>query len=161
MSDISSVLVREATVSDYDNFIRVYSEVEKLHREKLPWKFKEPDILFSKQDYKDMIDNSLTKVYLACVWQTAVWLVIAYIKDHKDIPQLQRRTYINIDTICVVETHRKQWIWKILLSEVENWARDNNILDIQLNVREFNEDAKKFYLNHWFEPISIIMRKTL
>ncbi len=161
MSDISNVSVREATVSDYDDFIRVFSEVEKLHRKNLPRKYKEPDILFPKQDYEDIVDNPSAKVYLAYIWQTIVWLVIAYVKDHKDIPLLQKRSYINIDTICVVETYRKQWIWKILLSEVENWAKNNNILDIQLNVREFNKDAKNFYLNHWFEPISSIMRKTL
>jgi hypothetical protein len=35
----------------------------------------------------------------------------------------------------------------MLLTEAENWAKDNNISDIQLNVREFNKNAKSFYLN--------------
>lgn len=161
MSGIFNVLIREATVSDYDDFIKVFSEVEKLHREKLSRKFKEPDVLFSKLDYGDIIASSSAKVYMAYIWQTVVWLVIAYIKNHKNIPLLQERTYIDIDTICVLKEYRKQWIWKILLSEVEDWARDNDILDIQLNVREFNNDAKNFYLNHWFESVSSIMRKIL
>ena len=163
MSDIKNVnmLVREATVSDYNDFIRVFSEVEELHRKNLPWKFKKADIIFSKSDYEAEIQDYSKKIYLAYIWQKVVWLLMAHIKNNKDIPLLQIRTYVDIDTICVVDGYRKQWIWKLLLTELENWARDNNILDIQLNVREFNRNAKIFYLNHWFESISSIMRKTL
>ena len=67
MSDIPNVSVREATVSDYDDFIRVFSEVEKLHRKNLPRKYKEPDILFPKQNYEDIVDNPPAKVYLAYI----------------------------------------------------------------------------------------------
>ena len=161
MNDIKNVLVREATVSDYDDFIRVFSEVEELHRKNLPWKYKKADIIFSKTDYEAEIEDSSKKIYLAYIWQKVVWLLTAYIKKHKDIPLLQTRTYVDIDTICVIDGYRKQWIWKMLLNEAENWARDNDISDIQLIVREFNKNAKSFYLNHWFEPISSIMRKTL
>ncbi len=161
MNDIKDVLVREATVSDYDDFIRVFSEVEELHRKNLPWKFKKADIIFSKSDYEAEIEDPSKKIYLAYIWQKVVWLLMAYIKNHKDIPLLQPRTYVDVDTICVVDGYRKQWIGKMLLTEAENWAKDNNISDIQLNVREFNKNAKSFYLNRWFEPISSIMRKTL
>ena len=156
-----NVSIREAKQSDFDNFIKVFSIVEEFHRINLNWKFKKPDILFSEEEFNDMIKDNNTKIYLACLWKLVVWILLAYVKKQKDKPVLKDRTYIDIDSICVLDEYRKLWIWKMLLSKIEGWAKNNNILDIQLNVREFNKNAKNFYLNNWFDSISSTMRKTL
>ena len=156
-----NIFIREAKQSDFDSFIKVFSIVEELHRINLNWKYKKPDILFSKEEFNDMINDNDTKIYLACFWELVVWILLAYVKRQKDKPVLKDRIYIDIDSICVLDEYRNLWIWKMLLSKIEDRAKDNNILDIQLNVREFNKNAKNFYLNNWFDSVSSIMRKTL
>lgn len=159
--DLSNISVRDADYSDFDNFVSIFSIVEELHRTNLSWKYKKPEILFSKEEFNNMVEDNNVIIYLAYVWEYVVWFLLAYVKNQSNKSILQDRVYIDIDAICVVDNYRNLWIWKMLLSKIENWAKDNNILDIQLNVREFNKNAKNFYLNNWFDSISCTMRKTL
>jgi len=157
----SDIFIREAKQSDFDSFIKVFSIVEEFHRINLDRKFKKPEVLFSKEEFNSMVKDNNTKIYLACFWELVVWILLAYVKRQKDKPVLKDRTYIDIDSICVLDEYRNLWIWKMLLSKIEDRAKNNNILDIQLNVREFNKNAKNFYLNSWFDSVSSTMRKTL
>lgn len=159
--DLSNLSIRNAEYDDFNGFVKVFSVVEELHRINLDWKYKKPEILFSKEEFNNMIEDNNIKIYLACLWEDIIWLLLAYIKNQKNKPVLKDRVYIDIDTICVLDKYRNLWIWKMLLSKIEDWAKNNNILDIQLNVREFNKSAKKFYSNNWFNSVSCIMRKTL
>lgn len=158
---LSNLKVQEAYSSDYEWFLQVFSRVEALHREFLPWKYKKTDIFFSKQEFEDILIWNNAKIFIAKYNQQIVWIVLAFIKEAPNKPILQKRKYIEIDTICVLEKFEWQWIWKKLLNTIEQRWNIIGIQDIQLNVWLFNKSAVDFYIRNWYHTVSSIMRKEL
>ena len=58
---------------------------------------------------------------------------------------LKERYYLDISTLVIDEKERRKGYGKLLLSAAENFAREQNIFDIQLNVWGCNSDANAFY----------------
>ncbi len=157
-----NIILVPATQEDYLWFVEVFKEVEEFHRLQAPWKFKQPEPeLFTKEYYMSIITSADSKLLLAKDGERVVWCALAFIKKASDIPVLKPRIWVDIDTIVVQETYKKKWIGKILLQKVEDRAKENAISDIELNVRDFNQWAIKFYEKSWFTTYSHKMRKII
>ena len=65
--DLSNLSIRNAEYDDFNGFVNVFSVVEELHRINLDWKYKKPEILFSKEEFNNMIEDNNIKIYLACL----------------------------------------------------------------------------------------------
>lgn len=85
--------------------------------------------------------------------------VLAMIEDEPD--DLITLPRIVVHEIAVHKDARHKGIGKALLSEVEVWAKNQEINIIHLNVWEFNEQAKVLYDNLGFKTISRTMEKTI
>ncbi|MBQ7074665.1 hypothetical protein IJM86_06585 [bacterium] len=91
MFSLENIIIRQANTSDYDDFLTVFSEVEKLHRENLPWKFQKTEVLFAVSDYQEMINDPHAKVSLAYDENKIVGFSIAYMRQNKEIPIFQKK----------------------------------------------------------------------
>lgn len=156
------MIITSATQEDYLWFVEVFKEVEEFHRLQAEWKFKKPELeLFAKEYYTDIITGTDSKLLLAKDGDHVAWFILAFKKKASPIPVLQQREWIDIDNLVVQEEYKKQWIGKLLLQKIEDWAKENKIKDLQLHVWWFNEWAIKFYEKSWYAIISHNMRKVI
>ena len=61
----NEIMIEDARYSDYDDFLSLFSIVETLHRNKLPWKYQKPDILFTEQEFSELLKQHTTKISIA------------------------------------------------------------------------------------------------
>ena len=59
--------------------------------------------------------------------------------------------YLDIDEICVDKDHRRQGIASSIMKYIENYAKEIGIERIELNMWEFNEEARSFYEKSGFK----------
>jgi ribosomal protein S18 acetylase RimI-like enzyme len=107
-----------------------------------------------------LIQDQTTKIFMAKDWEQNIGLILAFKKQAPQKPVLKKREYIEVDTLCISPSHRKQWIGKLLLDEVEKRAKEDNIDDIQLTVWNFNQGAKDFYEKNGYLTVNGLMRKS-
>jgi len=155
------IKVSQAKKEDYNGFIEVFKEVEELHRLNASWKFKKPEPIFSEEYYEKLINDENCMFFLAKDENEIVGYSIAYKKEVSDIPVLKNRKWIHIDDLSVKSNQRKKGIGSIIMEEIENWAKKNNINEIELNVWLFNTNAINFYEKKGYEAFSQRMRKTI
>lgn len=155
-----TITIQSATVHDYQDFVSIFSLVEETHREALPRKYQKPEILFTQEEFLSLIQDQATKIFMAKDWDLNIGFILVFKKQALQKPVLRKREYIEVDTLCISPSHRKQWIGKLLLDEVEKRAQENNINDIQLTVWDFNKEAKAFYEKNGYQTINCLMRKS-
>ena len=59
--------------------------------------------------------------------------------------------YLDIDEICVDNDHRRQGIASSIMKYIENYAKEIGIESIELNMWEYNEEARSFYEKSGFK----------
>lgn len=156
------ISIIEAQENHYVGFLEVFKELEEFHRINAEWHFKKPDLaLFDETHFLKLINDQNCFFFLALNNSQIVWYVIAHKRDAANIPVLKERARLYIEDIVVKKSHRENWIGSLLLNKIELLAKENDLHEIELNVRMFNKDAIEFYEHKWYEPYSQRMRKVI
>ena len=66
---------------------------------------------------------------------------------------------LKFDNLAVLEEYKWKWVWKILQEEIESWAKNESISDLELNVWDFNRSAIGFYEKNWLKQCLIEWEK--
>jgi len=155
--------IREARIDDYEGFLSVFKEIEKLHREFVNWKFRECDNeqnIFPYEYYKKMVEKNNSNIYIFEFENKIVGLSMGEIVESKDIPVLKEREYLKIRTVGVLPEYRNKGIGNKLLKELENWAMSKGVYDFEIDVYAFNNSALEFYKNNDFDVYLYGLRKS-
>lgn len=107
-----------------------------------------------KKLYKYILDNN-TKMYGAYVNELFVGFVWIYVYEFLK----SKRVHINY--IAVDRLHRKKCIATLLLKEAIQFAKLNNIKEVDLNVNISNKAAISLYNNYGFKNDKIHMVKSI
>lgn len=138
---------RPATLSDCAAIQPILAEGHAVHQEALPHIYRAAfrhtqeaiDWLapYIEQDDKLLLvaeqQEQIAGVLLASIWEPP------------DRPHRIPRRFVHVNTLDVTAAHRRRGVGQILMREVERWAREQGLSEIELNVWAFNDKALRLY----------------
>lgn len=150
-----NVLVREATLDDYEALCEIYSELDTLHRENHPELFIKPDDYARAREYIDeMIKGRDRALFVAIMDAIVVGFAECYILESSSFPVIKKREWVQLDGIAVKKEYHKNRIGSLLFQKVVQWAESRDINRIELKVYSFNRNAVEFYLKQGFKELN-------
>jgi GNAT superfamily N-acetyltransferase len=163
-----TIAVRVATLLDYEALCDLLEEVDRAHRDALPDLFQATAgpardftyirALITDRDYGVFVaelENAGDRnaVLVGCL------VIIA--RASPDIPILVPMRYAMVDTLVVKHACRGSGVGHQLMQHAEGWVREKGLDRIELNVFEFNQDARIFYERLGYTTLSRRMVKHL
>ena len=139
------MIIKRAELSDMDGTNRLLKQVLMVHHEGRPDLFKPNAKKYTDEELSEIILDDTRPIFVAKedgkVLGYAFCVFIRHIANNilTDIKTLY------IDDLCVDESVRGKHIGKSLYEYVMEFARDNGVYNITLNVWELNSGAKRFY----------------
>ncbi len=152
---MSGFTVREATPADYDAVCVLAREMDRVHREGLPGRFREHDGPVRARDYVEgLIADPRTFLGVAELDGRLVGIINSGLSDTPDVPVKVRRTFLKVRGIVVDPAVRRRGIGRALLETATAWAREHSAVEVQLNVYDFNDVGRAFFARLGFSPLS-------
>ena len=154
--------IRPATLKDFRQLRDLYQELDVLHAESLPAVFKTLDKPATRKNYlAAALSDGNTVLLVAENSDGIVGVVHASIRDAPDYPVFVPRKYAWVESLSVRGDFRRYGVGRALMKQVEAWAAEKGIAQVELNVWEFNEKARAFYESLGYETASRRMWKAL
>lgn len=156
------LVIREATLLDYENLCELFDEADKLHRDHLSERLQEPKGPARDKGFiLDLLADQSVGLFVVESDGKLLGLVQAAVKVAPPMSIFVPRCYVIVDTLVVKEDFRQQGIGQKLMDKVHHWAISKGASDVELNVYEFNKEANAFYQKLGYETISRKMSKSL
>jgi len=148
MPPTDQVSVRKAVPADHDDVSRLSRSVDELHRESLPWMFRVPDVEPRPRAYLESLlgrDDAVVYVADAIGADGLVGVAFGLMRAMPAFPVFVQQRYGVLDGLVVDDAWRRRGIGKQLVQAVESWALDLGAQWLEMNVYEFNVEARRFY----------------
>src|SRR3954447_10298154 len=159
MLNADEAIIRRARFDDYAEACRLSDAVDELHRDRLPWVFKTPDVQpRSEACFSDLLNREDTAVFVAGAGHV-VGIAFGRLRSPPELPVFRQQRFGVLDELVVDPTWRRRGIGRRLAHAVEQWARESGAPWIELNVYDFNTEARRFYEALGYLPLSTKLRK--
>jgi len=156
------ILIRAAEERDYNALCEIMDEVDRLHRENLPERFKAAAGPVRTQDYiYNAIQAPDVGFFVAEFEGAVVGFVHLVLRDTLEVPIFVQRRYAVVDSLAVRQEHRRSGVGRALMERAHAWARTKGATSIELNVYAFNRVAERFYRKLGYEILSRRMSRSL
>ena len=156
------MVVRDAQVKDFKQMNSIFKQVDGLHSEAHPLIFNQTVENARSSDYlSEVIQNNKQKLIVAVEDNVVIGLAKADIECSPSNPLFVQREWLSISTIVVDKKHRRKGVGKILLDNLYDWAKEYNIVEVELTVFSFNKSAIEFYIKKGFNEVRIKMHKRI
>lgn len=157
------VTVRKATLEDYDALSEMLEEVDALHRQALPHLFRAPPVwpARSREEVSALLADEQALVLVAEEGGRIVGVNIAKMVSAPDTPLHVPRRLAHVGPLVVSWANHHRGIGRMLMEGALDWARQQGVGQIELNVFEFNQGAIKFYEKLGFKTLSRKMEISL
>lgn len=156
------MVIKKATIKDYDQLCKLFTEVDEIHRIALPEIFKKPDgSARTKEYFQDLLKDKNVLINVVEEESQLVGFIHAYIKGSPNIPIMVSRKYGVIENLAVTKKFQGQGIGRKLMESAHEWFKDFEIKSIELNVWEFNQKAIGFYEKLGYQALSRKMGKKI
>ncbi|MDX8342207.1 GNAT family N-acetyltransferase [Rossellomorea sp. YZS02] len=139
-----NVLMREATVNDYDAVHHIQKQVHEMHTKERPDHYRMAETTLDKAYFSRLVEEDNTKVFLLEDHQTIAYTIIT-IKHTEERPILVSKKVVYMDDFGVDHVYRGKGLGKIFFEKILEFAKDIEADSLELGVWEFNEAAIKFY----------------
>jgi ribosomal protein S18 acetylase RimI-like enzyme len=149
--------ILEAKETDLPSLIELNSEVQELHINWNPEKFKKVSKNEIIEWLMELLNDKTVKVLIAFMDSKAVGYAIAKILKREGNVFIYPSQFIEIDQIAVTKKYRNKNVGKKLVEEIKNHAQKIGINTLSLSVLARNSNAIKAYTNMGFEPEGIKM----
>jgi ribosomal protein S18 acetylase RimI-like enzyme len=156
------IIVRSATLADYEDTCALLGAVDELHRRNVPWLFRKPLAEPRSRDFFGrLLQGEDSTVLVAQAGTTLVGVATAILRDAPELAVFVPQRWGVLDNIAVLESWRRRGVGSSLTREAERWMTRRGANWIELGVYAFNEDARAFYQALGYLPVSTKLRKPL
>ena len=146
MGNDMQIVIRQATVQDYDALCAIIDEVDSLHRDRMPHIFQKPPGPVRDREYiLGLLADESVGLFVAEVEDQVAGFVHALVRDSPPWPILVPRRRAFVDSLAVWSRFRRRGVGRALMDQAHEWAIAKGAVDIELNVFEFNQSALAFY----------------
>lgn len=154
--------IRPAMIDDYEALCHLFDEGDALHREYLPHLFQEsPGPVREAAYVRELIDDDKVGFFVATRADKPVGALVVLARETPEVPIFVPRRYAIVDNVVVAEKQRNRGIGRALMRRAEAWAKERELLDVELNVYAFNQNAIGFYRELGYEIVRCTMSKRL
>ena len=158
-STSTQATIRLARLSDYDGACRLLDVLDALHRERLPWMFQAPSGQPRSEDYfADLLKREDMAVFVADAGQL-VGVALGLMRAAPELPVFIEQRWGLLDGLVVDPAWRRRGVGELLARAVEAWALRLGARWVEVNVYEFNDEARRFYEALGYLPLSMKLRK--
>ena len=158
---MDNVLIRRITLDDFEDVNLIMDEIHKLHVDNRPDIYCNTDVVMSKDEFINVVNNNKVISIVAQIDSTVVGLCIISIKEIGGNSVIKSRKVAYMDDLGVLKKYRNQGIGKRLYNEGKKLALEFGVESLELMVWEFNIDAIKFYESENMKARSRIMEVKL
>jgi GNAT superfamily N-acetyltransferase len=159
MSTAHDATIRTARLDDYEQVCRLTDLLDVVHRDGAPWMFRAPDVPPRSDAYfAELLSRDDSAVFVADAGQI-VGVAFGLLRAAPDLPIFHQQRWGVLDGLVVEPAWRRRGIGKLLTYAVEKWATDLGVPWVELNVYQFNVEARQFYEALGYLPYSTKLRK--
>ncbi|WP_455714485.1 GNAT family N-acetyltransferase [Anaerosporobacter sp.] len=148
------MLIRDGKIEDYNAVEKIAKQVHELHVGFRPDIYHLVETVIDEYTYSEYINTK--SIIVAEQEQKIVGYMISYVREISS-PMLKGRKVLFIDSIAVLDEHRREGIGSKLLEYAKNYAKDNELQAVELQVNAKNKNAYHTYSNNGFIEKSINM----
>ncbi len=150
-------MIRRAKESDLAGINNLLFQVNNVHADGRPDLFSRGGKKYNDEEVLEIINDDKRPifVYLDENDQILGYVFCVYQNNYGD------KVTLYIDDLCVDENCRGHHVGTKLYNYVVDYAKENNIYHITLNVWCLNESAMKFYEKCGLKPLKVMMEKVL
>ena len=160
----AAIVVREAVSGDYEALCEIIDQVDELHRNKLPSRFKAAEgPVRSKAYIVNAISAAEIGLFVAETEheRSLLSFVHVMIRDTPGIPIFVPRRYAVVDSLAVRREHQRSGVGRALMERALAWAMAKGAESMELRVYAFNGPAMRFYERLGYRILSHHMTKWL
>jgi ribosomal protein S18 acetylase RimI-like enzyme len=151
--------IRVMTLADYGSVSHLFHELDVLHSDRLPWLFRRLDR--SPRDesmFRTVLADERASVLLADAGEVAGFVHVV-VREAPVFPLFVPQLRGLIENIYVAPDWRRRGLARSLMQAAEKWAYQHGSQGIDLNVYEFNEQARALFAAMGYSTLSRRMSK--
>jgi len=145
-----SVVIRRAMVDDAEGILALLEQVEAIHQKGRPDLFREHGTKYTITELFEIMADAERPIFVAVEGCKVVGYIFGIITETKDSTMLVDMKTIHLDDVCIDEKCRGMGIGGQLMEYVTAWAKSVGCNRMDLDVWEFNSDARRFYEKYGF-----------
>ena len=135
--------IRNLTNADYAAVLELYAELDRIHYEARPDYFGKRECAYPKDAYDEVLADPECLMLGAFEGDALLGTVRATAWNKSGM--IEGIKTVCLDNIYILPEARRRGIAKALFTEVENWAKDQGAVRLDLHVWGFNRDALALY----------------
>ena len=142
-----NTIMRNAKFSDFNDVNNLMLELHNLHVKNRNDVFKATDSPMKEEYFKDLLNNQDVKLFVIENLENSEIVGYSNLKlmNTPNIDIVVKSKYIYIDDFCIKQAYKRKGIGKKLFNFILEYAKQQGVESVQLNVWSFNEDAIEFY----------------
>jgi ribosomal protein S18 acetylase RimI-like enzyme len=148
-------------VSDHAQLRALFEELDRLHRDRVPWLLQKPDCDPRPLEWLQTLLASHDSALFVADVGTCVGVATVRLRDAPSFETFIRQQHAVIDDLIVHPDWRRRGIARQLYEACEEWALERKASWVEVNVHEFNAEACEFYASLGFGTMLRRMRKPL
>ncbi|OZM58690.1 GNAT family N-acetyltransferase [Lottiidibacillus patelloidae] len=148
------IKLRKANITDFHQMLKIYKELDEMHRVEYPDIFIEPEGEARPLEYiEKQIEDDDKYLIVAETDKQIVGFVECVVMESSSFPVIKKRKWVELNSLVVLKEYQGIGVGKMLLESVIKWSNEKRINRIELKVFTFNSSAKDFYSKAGFKDI--------
>jgi GNAT superfamily N-acetyltransferase len=147
------ILIRQATMGDYDTLVALFDELDEFHRLARPDVFRRFDgPARTRGQIEQWLGGPGSTVLVAEIDREVVGLAVLLTRSPSAFAGAVPLKVIELDNLVVHSGRRGQGIGRRLIEAIVDWSRGQGASHVGVAVHVFNRDARRFYESAGFAP---------
>lgn len=140
-----NIKIEKAVADDIKEINNLIKDLDEIHFLNMPNIFEKIDNCY--------MESTINNKFVAKYNDKVVGFLEIEVKETPQNIHLKKRKYLWIENIIVKKDYRKKGIGRLLVKKAIEFANNNNINEVELNVWEFKDSAIKFYEMFGFDTM--------
>jgi ribosomal protein S18 acetylase RimI-like enzyme len=152
---MDEVVIRRATLADYEELSRLFKDLDDHHVELLPDLFQPfPAPPRTRERVQEFVEGDDSEYIVAEVAGKLVGFLSIREASHPPLPMFRPHDFALIDNIIVDQSFRGGSIGELLMAGAKEWTAEHGLKFIQANVYSKNNISLQFFRNQGFDSLS-------